>query len=150
MLGQNGRSGQANGYCDNLAGAMTVRTKAQLRTLITDSLETDGENTAAELRAVLTDIVDSLELAPTAPTGAFSYVGWASPAAANAQPAITAADFAAATSYQGDSVTVPAQITAGDYLWFARDVYPSHVRFNSAQGRDAINDFDEQTGAGHV
>ena len=39
---------------------MTVRTKAELATLIADSLEDGGSNTAAEVRTVLNDIIDSL------------------------------------------------------------------------------------------
>ena len=105
---------------------------------------------ASDLRSVLTDIIDSFELAPLAPSGTMFYIGWAAPAAGNAQPIITAADFPAATAFQGDSVTVPVQGTAGDYLWFARDTYPSHVRFNSAQGRDSIGDFGRAGRRGRV
>ena len=38
---------------------MTVRTKTALRQLIIDTLEDDGENTAVEVRTILTDWIDS-------------------------------------------------------------------------------------------
>ena len=127
---------------------MTVRTKAELDAQVASMFPSAGSPriTAEELRDYLLDVNDSVEFPAPAPSGTMFYIGWASPAAGNAQPTITAADFAAATSYQGASVTVPVQGTAGDFLWFARDTYPSHVRFNSAQGRDSIGDFDEQAG----
>lgn len=75
------------------------------------------------------------------------YVGWASPAQPNnVRSVIATADFDTATDYRGDTVTIPNIVTPGDYLWFARDVYPGHIRFDSLQGRDVVGDFTQQAG----
>ena len=183
---------------------MTVRTKTELVNEVTSMLTTGGANTAAEVRAILTDFADSLgtqaaldaavtriaaleagmagagitlaqalaavqvagqadglelyrdesvaneitiTLREIPVTGDTFYIGWARPATpGNTRPTIVAADFDDATDYMGDSVEVPTITTAGDYLWWARDVYPSSVRRDSLTGTQLIQDFTQQGG----
>lgn len=96
---------------------MTVRDKAGLRTLIENRLanNTAGDISAADMREVLTDIVDSLELAPVVTPDHRIYALWSSSAAIP-----SASQFLAGASSDDQTMINPGTFAGGSaYLHFA-------------------------------
>ena len=123
---------------------MAVRTKAEIASQISSLLanNTSGNISAADLRSVLTDIIDSVSFPASGMVGTHTrYFGW------SADRTISMSDLAGANTSLTNAGTLPAQ-SQNAYIWFAvpQSVgYPTQL-FLDGGSRDNIPHFEQLPG----